>query len=154
MIHQRATKDAKWHRYLVSLPTRFSDPVWWPPALVHAMRGTNLHGAVVDRLAWLDAMWTQYVQPLVRARPDTFPAATFTRYGSTTGVGLQASKHMQALCGLAMLLFFFRSVCSDSQLVLAPWLGGGRVRTWSCHIPERPSSGHTRLSPLVRFRGS
>ncbi|SCV67674.1 BQ2448_5285 [Microbotryum intermedium] len=56
--------------YVDTLPTSFNTPLWWTQAEADLLRGTNLHGAIVDRSTSWKAEWSNLIDLL----PETSKA--------------------------------------------------------------------------------
>ena len=64
--------------YLRALPRHYDDPLWWSPAQLRALGGSNLAGGVAFKRAWLRRAWEALFPALWEAAPEAFPRGAFT----------------------------------------------------------------------------
>ncbi|XXQ38102.1 SET domain-containing protein [Plasmodiophora brassicae] len=79
LIAERHVHDSFFGPYLRSLPTTYSDPMWWDDEDRALLSGTNMFSAVQTREREIEEELEQYAVPLSGMHPDVFPSELCTR---------------------------------------------------------------------------
>lgn len=80
LMHGLDDPECPWHQHILTMPSTFNTPLFWPDEDVEMLKGSIIYHLTVMMKRRIIGDFESLHEPLIREYPDLFPSASLEKY--------------------------------------------------------------------------